>query len=245
MVTNLNTESQYFAVLYQDDNGNWGRLAGIGLPHARPGSATPLRVPLVPEFRECTTPNSTHVGPLNSPSCTPATLDSSLLTTSTIGKGVGSVLFKSQVGNPGTPADEADLSISASMTDVRESGGADYSGPVVLTTRIRVTDTGNGVSGGVPGTMTDADFSVPVSCTPNSTADLGSLCDISTSADTLVPGFMKEGKRTVISALSVSVRDRGIDGSLVPSPDPIGLGCPPTCGSGDEKVFLRQGVFTP
>jgi hypothetical protein len=45
--------------------------------------------------------------------------------------------------------------------------------------------------------------------------------------------------------LSVNVTDEGPDQSIEPSSDPIGLGCPPTCGSGDEKVFMRQGVFIP
>jgi hypothetical protein len=74
---------------------------------------------------------------------------------------------------------------------------------------------------------------------------LGSRCTISTTLDTLVPGFVPEEKRTVISMFSVNLTDEGPDASIEPSSDPIGLGCPPTCGSGDEKVFMRQGLVTP
>ena len=35
------------------------------------------------------------------------------------------------------------------------------------------------------------------------------------------------------------MEDAGADG------DVIVAGCPPTCGTGDETVFLREGVFTP
>ena len=61
----------------------------------------------------------------------------------------------------------------------------------------------------------------------------------------LVPGSVKEGTRAVVSTFSVSVEDAGPDGVIDPSPDPLGLGCPPTCGSGDEAVYLRQGIFAP
>ena len=52
------------------------------LLYPRPGGATPLQVPLVPEYQACDSPNTQHVAPLNSPSCTPAVLESPLLTMS-------------------------------------------------------------------------------------------------------------------------------------------------------------------
>ena len=58
---------------------------------------------------------------------------------------------------------------------------------------------------------------------------------------TLVPNLAREGKRAVISALSIKLLDAGPDGVITP---PSGS-CPYTCGSGDEAVFLRQGLFTP
>jgi hypothetical protein len=58
-----------------------------------------------------------------------------------------------------------------------------------------------------------------------------------------MPGFAREGRRTVISTLAFTVLDAGNDGSITPGG--AGETCPPTCGSGDERVFLREGVFTP
>ena len=62
---------------------------------------------------------------------------------------------------------------------------------------------------------------------------------MNTSADTLVPGMAREGDRAVISAFSLTVEDPGADGELQ------GPACPPACGTGDEAVFLRQGLFLP
>ncbi len=246
LVTNLAGASTYFAVLYQDDAGNWGHLASAGVPFPRPGGATPLRVPLVPEFERCTSPNSTHVAPLAEPSCTGSDLESSLLTTSTTGRGLGSARLDVMPGNPETLGDEADVRISASVTDVkRASNGSDYEGSVILSTAIRMTDFASGPSADEPATVADGELSVPVTCIATTAPPHGSTCNVTTTIDTLVPGFAREGDRTVISTFSMTVEDAGPDGSLDPSPDPLGLGCPPTCGSGDEKVFLRQGVFAP
>jgi len=45
----------------------------------------------------------------------------------------------------------------------------------------------------------------------------------------------------VLAAFSINVADAGRDGIITPASG----ACPPTCGSGDEQVFLRQGVFAP
>ena len=47
--------------------------------------------------------------------------------------------------------------------------------------------------------------------------------------------------------LSVEVQDWGPDGVINPTPagDPLGLGCPPICGNGDESLFVRSGLFNP
>ena len=109
LVTNLNAESTYFAVLYKDDNGNWGHLQSAAVPYPRPGGATPLTVPLVPEFQQCTSPDSQHVAPLNQPSCSSPSLASSQLTMDKVGRGRGSARLDVLPGNPSTPGDEADL----------------------------------------------------------------------------------------------------------------------------------------
>jgi hypothetical protein len=208
----------------------------------RPGSGSPLRVPLVPEFTRCSSPNTSHVAPLSRPSCNPPVQQSSLLTMSGLGKGGAFARLDVLPGNPLTSADEADINIFALATDVRQkSDGTDYVGKVMLTTLMRITDRANGPSQTQSGTVEDTKLSVPIDCVATSDPALGSTCNVNTTADALVPGLVREGAHAVISALSVSVEDAGPDGTITP---PSGA-CPPTCGSGDEKVFLRQGIFAP
>ncbi len=216
--------------------------------YPRPGGGTPFRVPLVPEYTECTpaNQNSTHVQPLNAASCTPAGLQSSLLTTSTTGRGQASARLDVIVGNPSTAADEADFNIGFSATDVKvAANGSDYTGTVILATSMRITDRANTPGDDLAATVQDFDFAMPVDCVATPAPETGGRCSLTSSADSLVPGFVAERKRAVISAFSIRLLDAGADGSTVPAVDPFGLGCPPTCGSGDENVFLRQGVFTP
>ena len=221
------------------------------LNYPRPGGGTPLVVPLVPEFRNCTPPgNSTHIAPLDRPSCSPAALASSLLTTSAVGTGLGSARYDAVPGDPSTPADEADIGFSARVTDVRcaaggfpgcAAAGDDYTGQAILTSSVRQTDLSNGGFQDDPGTVTDYDLSFPMGCAVNPQVNVGATCSIAASADALIPGFVTERKRTILSLMSVNVRDAGADGSLTPASG----ACPPTCGSGDEAVFVRQGVFAP
>ncbi len=209
-------------------------------PYPRPGGATPLRVPLVPELAACTAPNSSHSAPLDAPSCTPPRPASSLVTISSVGRGAGSARLDVEAGDPSTAADEADVQIAASMTDVRNAAdGSDYAGQLALTTGLRLTDAASGPSQDEPATVKDFELGVPLSCSPTADAVLGAACSVNTSADTLMPGLAREGDRAVISAFSLTVEDPGADGDL------RGPACPPTCGTGDEAVFLRQGLFLP
>jgi hypothetical protein len=209
-------------------------------PYPRPGGATPLRAPLVPELAQCTAPNSTHVAPLSSPSCAPPRPASSLVTVSSQGRGSGFARLDVEPGDPSTEADEADVGILASATDVRNAaGGSDYAGPLALATGMRITDGANGPAQDEPGTVEDFQLAAPFSCSPTPDPLTGSACSLETSADTLVPGFAREGDRAVMSAFSLVIEDPGPDGRL------DGPACPPLCGSGDESVFLRQGVFFP
>ena len=225
--------------------GSGGFFVDVSLPkgalHPRPGGATPLRVPLVPAFAACASPNSSHVAPLAQPSCTPAPQESPLLTTSTTGKGVAFARLDVIPGNVTTAADEADLRIAASATDVRKSSdGSDYAGKAILTTALRITDRGNGYFSNESGTAQDLAFGIPVDCVATPDPAIGSGCSLNTTADTLVPGFAREGKRAVVSAFSMQLNDAGPDADIG-SP----AACPPSCGTGDEQAFLRQGVFTP
>jgi hypothetical protein len=211
--------------------------------YPRPGSATPLRVPLVPAYAQCQNPNSTHVPPLNHGSCSSAARESGIVTVGDAGQGSASVRFQALSGDPGTPPDEGDFHIAVSASDVRLADGSDYTGSLLLRTRMRITDFRSGGFGDIPGTVADMDLSIPFGCvaTPGGSGVLGATCSLDTTADTVVPGFALEGARTVVSALSVAVTDMGPDGSVTPASG----SCPPTCGSGDEQQFLRQGLFAP
>jgi hypothetical protein len=229
------------------DNGwshpDWQPLGGLDR-YPRPGGGTPLRVPLVHAFRVCGSASnpqdSNHVAPLALDSCDPPIQASELLTTSTPGAMNAFARLDVQVGNPSTPADEADVRVTMRANDVQTTAGADYNGPVILATRIRLTDMASGF-GGVSATVEDTDLSLPVTCAVTPLTVLGSVCDLSTTLDTVVPGLVPEGKRSIISAFTVRVRDAGPDGDIGSS----ATGCPPTCGTGDERTFLDQGIFLP
>jgi hypothetical protein len=71
-------------------------------------------------------------------------------------------------------------------------------------------------------------------------------CNISTAADSVIPGLVQEGKRAIWELSNVQVLDGGADGDLVAAPAPGSGACPPACvGNDGETVFLRQGFFTP
>jgi hypothetical protein len=146
------------------------------------------------------------------------------------------------LGNSGTPADEADIALTAQTSDVqRVSDSADYTGTLVLTLLLRITDSANGPQGTSSGTLLDYAFGAPMSCAVTG-GTAGSNCSMSSTVDALVPNFVKEGKRMIMDALEVAVKDAGPNGIVEP-PGP--LTCPPVCGDGDEKRFMWEGVFTP
>ena len=159
-----------------------------------------------------------------------------------MGRGLASAYLYTIPGNTGTMADEADFSISASATDVlNKVGGTEYTGKVILTTQMRITDRSNSYNSDEGGTVQDVQFSVPFDCVHTADTTLGGSCNVTTTADTLLPNFVKETKRTIISTLAFNLLDVGADGSITP---PSGA-CPLSCGSGDEKVFMTQGVLAP
>jgi hypothetical protein len=164
-----------------------------------------------------------------------------LLTLGNSGSGAGSVKIQAIVGDPSTPADEADLGFTVSATDVRRSDSSDFVGQALFRTSVQITDFANGSFGDEPGTVASAEISAPVDCVATPSPSVGGSCAMSTTADALAPDFAKEGKRTVISALAVGLLDRGADDAITP-----GSGtCPPTCGSGDERLVLTEGLFAP
>jgi WD40 repeat protein len=207
--------------------------------YPRPRGASPFRVALVPAYEACTSPNDTHAAPLDFGSCDPPARISQYLTTGTPDANNLSVrmdaylLLKVLAGNSSTPADEADVQITAEVNDVKKTDLTDYTGGLRAELPLRITDRDNTPSP-VPhgaGTTRPFQYGFDVPCVADPDPRIGSDCSITTTADTLVPGTIKEGLRTVWQIGRARVDDGGADGD------------PST--TGDNTVFAVQGVFIP
>jgi hypothetical protein len=209
-------------------------VANFTPSYVRPKGATPLRVPLVPAFMACASPNRTHGAPLAYGSCAPPTQASSNLTVGTLDangvpdQAIGFVTLRAIVGNSSTPADEADARIDTSLADVRQKSGlADYSGELSTVLHVRLTDRLSGFAQ----TVEDFPFSVTVPCTVTPDPAIGSSCSVDTTADAVTPGAVSESKRSIWALDKVEVYDGGPDGLA-------------STTSGNT-VFETQGVFVP
>jgi hypothetical protein len=216
-----------------------GILMGWYVPqspgYARPKGATPTRVSLVPSYQACSSPNRTHGAPLSHPSCGPPAQSSSFLTVGspdTNGQAANSTAvaqFTVVVGNSSTPADEADVKVSATVTDVRNQAGlSDYTGQLKLSSTIRITDRDNGPT--ETGTAQEAPLSYTLPCVATSSTSIGSTCSMNTTADALAAGTVKESMRTIWQMGKVDVFDGGADGLASTNPN---------------TLFLTQGYFVP
>jgi glucose/arabinose dehydrogenase len=230
--------------------------------YARPKSATPMGVRFVPAFQECTAENAngTHGEPLEGPSCGPPALQSESLTVDSpdsngfpadaVGRATLKVFCTDGAVVPcsSTSGDTEDVAIDVSLTDVRCAAsdvvcaavsGSDYVGKLLLRTSLRITDRLNGTSGSAAGTVSDVPFEIPINCTATQDLMTGSTCDVNTTADALYPGLVHELARTVWELGEFELLDEGPNGTGYED------GCPPSCGDGDEQVFMRQGLFAP
>jgi hypothetical protein len=226
-------------------------IAGASHPH--PQAATPLRVPLVPAFNQCTAANRTHGPPLAFPSCNPPVPGSNFLTVGT--PDANSAPAKSQGfvrvavrTNPGSPSEQSAIVITSQITDVRckagtsacgnanTTGGADYTGELQANATIRVTDHYNAVAAGGgtdPATLVDIPFPVNLPCTNTSDPSVGGLCDVAFSPQPLSPipnDTWFNGKRVVIEMTQFEVFDGGSDGVV---------------GTTPNTLFMKQGIFIP
>jgi hypothetical protein len=135
-------------------------------------------------------------------------------------------------GDPGGP-DDADVAITFSTTDVRDKTTlADYTGELRARVDLRITDKLNGATGNDSATVSDTPYGFTIPCTATGgTANIGSSCSLTTSADALTGGTVLETRRTIWQLGAIEVLDGGSD------------------GDGDtaagNTVFLRQGVFIP
>jgi hypothetical protein len=228
----------------------YGREAPIaGYP--RPKGANPVRVPLVPAFGPCASPNRTHGPPLAHPSCNPPTQRSPVLTLGTpdvngfAALSVSSVRFRFR-GSPSPPEDSVIDAIIA-MSDIHcrttnpacpGAPGSDFTGQVLVRTSVQISDKLNGPAETESATVQEVPIEIPVQCVAIA-GNEGGRCNVTTSLESLYPGAILDAKRAIWEFGEVTVRDPGPNGTGYAS------GCPSTCGDGDESVFLRQGLFVP
>jgi hypothetical protein len=207
---------------------------------ARPKGATPVFTSLAVAFKPCVSWNRAHGPPFSLLSCNPPVQTSDYLTVGTLdanGQRANSTAWVGQrtiVGNPSTPADEADVKLTVSIADVRNKDLSDYPGEVQVRTTRRITDKDNTpapFSGDTSATAQDIPFSATVPCATTADTTIGSLCSIETTGDTLVPGSVKEGVRSIWQLSQVVVYDGGGDADADTSTD--------------NTLFMDQGIFVP
>jgi hypothetical protein len=222
----------------QDDAPSWQPLPING--YARPKGATPVLTALAVAYKPCIAQNRTHGPPLSAGSCNPPTQSSDYLTVGTLdsnGQKAGATAWVRQdvrVGNPSTPADEADVQLRLSLSDVRNKDLSDYPGELSVQSSRRITDKDstpapNGGTGAA--TVQDLPLSITVPCAATSDTTIGSLCALDTTADTLVPGSVKEDRRSIWELSQVLVYDGGADQDADTT--------------SDNTLFLDQGIFVP
>jgi hypothetical protein len=218
--------------------------------HPRPKSASPITASMVPAYAQCTAPNRTHGPPLAFPSCNPPVQASGSLTVGSpdangaAANSTGFIKIAVVVGVPGPP-DDSDVKIISTMTDVRckagvatcgnanAADGADYTGEVQGNATIRITDHFNAVApgGGTdPATVVDIPFPVTVACANTANTAIGGQCATNTTANAVVPGAVKDGKRAIVETGQLQVTDGGADGTVATTPN---------------TLFEVQGIFIP
>ena len=145
---------------------------------------------------------------------------------------MGSASFISLVGDPGTPADEADVRLQVSITDIRrKSDLSDYAGELQANASARITDKYNGSVPSDPGVVQELSFPFPVPCVTTSSPNSGSTCSVTTTADTLVPGAIREGARAIWN----SARSRSTTGARTAMSTPLPTRCSRARGSSSHN----------
>jgi hypothetical protein len=212
--------------------------AGLDAQHprgfARPLGAQVVRLPLVPAYRQCLAPDRQHGPSLAFPSCSNPTGTSSFLTVGADGSvtdSTGHVRYGVVVGDPATPANEADVGLTVSLTDVRWSNDkSDYGGQLSAGGAVRITDQSNGPRRNESATGQDTEFPVTVPCATTSNPSVGGTCSLSTTFNAVVPGAVVEGKRALWQLGQLKVNDGGSNG---------------VAGNAGATLFATQGVFVP
>ena len=191
----------------------------------------------MPAYSACTAPDRTHGPPLAYASCSGPDQVSQHLTVGTPdanGKGaksVGYARYGAAVGNPATPADEANVNFYMRLNDVRVASDlSDYEGELELRSQIRITDRRSGPGADEPATVEDIDFPVTVPCAATEDTTIGSRCEVATTAEAIIPGAVTEGARSIWAFDQTRVYDGGPDG---------------LASTQDNTLFAVQGLFVP
>jgi uncharacterized repeat protein (TIGR01451 family) len=202
-------------------------VSATPVAYDRPLVAPRFQASLVPAYNECTTPNRFHGPPLGSQSCNPPAPRSSYLVNGNTM--IGLVKLQTTEGTA-NPADDADLRITLSTTDVKNRTVlTDYTGELQGRVILRITDRANGLTGNNSATVSDSVYTFTVPCAAT-VGSAGSTCSLSTTADALAADTIREGKRTIWQLGEVHVMDGGADGDAE---------------TADNTVFLHEGLFIP
>jgi hypothetical protein len=168
-------------------------------------------------------------------------------------------VFCTDSSTPPCPAagDQEDVKLTGTSTDVRckgsiganatlcpnanSAGGKDYAGQVQGNSTIRITDHFNTAgaaacssSTSCSATVTDLPFPVTGFCTATpADATIGGGCNVTTTADAVVPGaggVVKEMKKSNVEIGQILINDGGTDG---------------LASTAGNTVFARQGIYIP
>jgi plastocyanin len=231
---------RYYCDAHGGPNGfGMSGTVAVNTGYPRPRSATPVQASLAVAYKQCqaSSANRTHGPPLAHPSCGPPVQESDWLTVGSPdangnpASSTGTIALRAIVGDPATPADESDVRIVGSMTDVRNKAGlADYTGEVQVRLPLRITDRKSGPSTGEPATG-DTTFNVVMPCAATGSTTVGSNCSVTTTADSITPGAVPEGRRSIWGTDKILVFDGGPDG-LVST-------------AAGNTLFATQAVFVP
>jgi hypothetical protein len=200
----------------------------------RPKGATPVRVPLAPSYTPCGSPNRAHAPGLSFPSCNPPAQASPLLTIGTPDANGQAALANNAFVRLRTTgvaggADDSDVVITATLNDVRNTSGlTDYTGELQVSVTLNITD--KDPVNALPSTLAPVPLLATIPCTTTVSTTIGSDCTVTTTADTLTPGMVPEGRRVIWELGRVDVLDGGTDG---------------VASTPNNNVFQSQALFVP
>jgi hypothetical protein len=217
--------------------------------HPRPGGGSPLRVPLVSAYGQCTTAaqNSNHVAPLALDSCSPPNELADITTTSTTGAGQGSFrlgVFCSDGASPpcntADSVDSEDVRVVVTSSDIRCTtitgscplgAGSDYDDDAFIRFMLRITDHSNSAEPSAGAACTNSSGFPP--CVSATVIDLSFALPIAcTTTPASSNGSNCNLDTTLDSQIPGMVIERQRTSYSMPSPGPF---------YGGSVVLLNQG----